>query len=87
MIATKFPSVRRVLALIAKSEPNAVIAAIANETGVVAVNEMGNPIALYSDPNFRSQITAGVKAGDYLYYASLTLDYIGRLPLAQEIYQ
>ena len=83
----KFPSVRRVLALIAKSEPNAVIVAIANETGVVAMNEMGNPIALYSDPNFWIQITVGVKAGDYLYYASLTLDYVGRLLLAQEIYQ
>lgn len=59
--------------------------AIIDEPGVLAVNEMGDPIALYSNPNSKNEINAGLKRGDSLYTASLTLDYIGRVPLTQEI--
>jgi hypothetical protein len=84
-IATKFPSVRHVLVLIGKLAPSVVIDAIVNEPSVLAVNEMGNPIALYSNPNLKNQITTGLKIGDSLYYGSVTLDYIGRVPLTQQI--
>jgi len=84
-IATKFPSVRHVLALIARLAPGAVIDAIVHEPSVLAVNEMGNPIALYADPNLSNQINSGLKMGDSLYYGSLTADYIGRVPLTEEI--
>merc|ERR1711915_171633 len=84
-MATKFPSVRHVLALMTTLSPRVVFDAIINEPGVLAVNEMGNPIALYSDPNSKNQINTGLKRGECVYYGSLTLDYIGRVPLTQEI--
>jgi len=72
-----------VLALIATLVPGAVSDAV--DPGVLAVNEKGNPITLYSDPNLGKQINTGLKLGDSLYYGSLALDYIGRLPLTPEI--
>jgi len=82
-VATKFPPVRHVLALMATLAPGAVSDAI--DPGVLAVNEKGNPISLYSDPNLGKQINTGLKLGDSMYYGSLALNYIARLPLTREI--
>lgn len=73
------------MALIARLAPGAVTGSRVDEPGVLAVTEMGDPIALYSDPNSKNEINTGLKRGGSLYYGSLTLDYIGRVPLTQEI--
>jgi len=73
------------LALIARLAPGALTGSMVDEPGILVVNEMGNPIALYSDPNSKNEINTGLKKGECVYYGSLTLDYIGRVPLIQGI--
>ncbi|KAH7852503.1 hypothetical protein Vadar_025606 [Vaccinium darrowii] len=78
-LAQRYPFIRKVMAIMDKyvGTPN-----MQKNSGVVAVDLEGNPLAHYYDPTL-SLITGGIKIADYLYCGSLLRPYIIRLNLTQ----
>eukprot|EP01018_Ginkgo_biloba_P016515 Gb_04245 [translate_table: standard] len=77
----KYPFMRHLLVAVSRVMPGSIVDSM-NEAGILAVDEDGQPIGLYSDPNI-ALISSGLKIGNCLYFGSLSLDYIGCLNLTQ----
>eukprot|EP01018_Ginkgo_biloba_P016517 Gb_04243 [translate_table: standard] len=77
----KYPFLRHVLVFLLRLMPGSNFGTM-KEAGVLAVDKDGRPIALYSHPKL-TLITSGLKIGNYLYFGSLSQNYIGRLDLTQ----
>ncbi|XP_002273458.3 protein STRICTOSIDINE SYNTHASE-LIKE 5 [Vitis vinifera] len=78
-LALKYPWIRKVVAIMEryKVRPH-----IEKNGGVLAVDLEGKPTAYYYDPSL-SEVTSGVKIGNYLYCGSITKPYMIRLDLHQ----
>ncbi|KAK6922519.1 hypothetical protein RJ641_010823 [Dillenia turbinata] len=78
-LAWRYPFIRKTLAIAIKYIP---IPITEKNSGVMAVDMDGNPVAHYFDPKM-SAITTGVKIGNYLYCGSIYHPYITRLDLSR----
>lgn len=78
-LAFKYPSIRKVLAMISKyiGRPH-----MEKNGGVLAVDLQGKPTAHYYDPGM-SFVSSGIKIENHLYCGSLLYPYITRLDLNQ----
>eukprot|EP01018_Ginkgo_biloba_P016513 Gb_04241 [translate_table: standard] len=73
----QYPLLRHAFVALSRLLPQIIVGSF-KEGGVLAVNEDGRPLALYSDPKL-GLITYGLKMGNFLYFGGIPLDYIGRL--------
>ncbi|GLJ34587.1 hypothetical protein SUGI_0695650 [Cryptomeria japonica] len=80
----RYPYLRHVIVAMAAMAPGVIDATLVKESSVVAVNENGETVALFSYPGITS-ITAGLRIGEFLYYGGIDLEYIGRLDLEDKI--
>jgi len=78
-LAQRYPVIRKAMAIVEKyvETPH-----MEKNSGLVAVDLQGKPLAHYYDPSL-SLLTAGIKIGDYLYCGFLLRPYILRLNLTQ----
>ena len=80
-LALKYPWIRKVVAIMEryKVRPH-----IEKNGGVLAVDLEGKPTAYYHDPGL-SEVSSGVKIGNYLYCGSVAKPYMIRLDLHQHV--
>jgi len=78
-LAVRYPFIRKGIAIMEKYR---VRPHTEKNSGILAVDLAGKPIAHYYDPGL-SFLTSGIKIGDHLYCGSVVLPYITRLNLKE----
>lgn len=78
-LAQRYPSIRKVMAIMYKHIGTL---DMKKNSGVLAVDSEGKPLAYYYDPAL-TLTTGGIKVGDHLYCGSLLKPYIIHLNLTQ----
>uniref|UniRef100_A0A0D6QRV5 Strictosidine synthase conserved region domain-containing protein n=1 Tax=Araucaria cunninghamii TaxID=56994 RepID=A0A0D6QRV5_ARACU len=76
----KYRFLRHVVVVLSSWVPRLINEGHVKGSSVLAVNENGDPLDLYSHPDV-PMITTGLKVGTHLYFGGLHLGYVGRINL------